>query len=153
MILVGIFSSRKYSILGAIRSSAQVISYEVCFLIFLFGLLTLERRIVISGRFTLEKCFIILPWFVGVLSETNRTPFDFSEGESELVRGFNTEYSRLGFVLLFLSEYGSLLLFRFLTRVLFGSGNFLFFLVILFSLVIIRSVFPRFRYDKLIRLF
>jgi len=89
---------------------------------------------------------------VGVLRETNRTPYDFSEGESELVRGFNTEYRRVSFTLLFLSEYGRILFFSYLTSYLFFNSGVGFFPV-LFFLVGVRRVLPRFRYDKLMALF
>jgi len=152
VILVGVFSSRKYSLLGRIRSSARVIRYEVCFLVFLFRILTLEKRMVIEGRWSILKSFVIGVWMVGVLRETNRTPYDFREGESELVRGFNTEYSRVSFTLLFLSEYGRILFFSYLTSYLFFNSG-IGFLPILFFLIGIRRVLPRFRYDKLMALF
>jgi NADH:ubiquinone oxidoreductase subunit H len=85
------------------------------------------------------------------LVELHRAPFDFSEGESELVRGFNTELRSLLFVLIFLSEYGFLIFYvLFIIRLNFGGG-FFFGFIIFFLIIEIRSVFPRFRYDKNIR--
>jgi len=85
------------------------------------------------------------------VAETNRAPFDFAEGESELVSGFNVEYSRGSFVLLFLAEYGSILILSYLTSVLFFSLSIVTGLIF-FTVILIRRVFPRFRYDKLIGL-
>jgi NADH-ubiquinone oxidoreductase chain 1 len=104
-------------------------------------------------------CFpIILCWFATSLAETNRTPFDFAEGESELVSGFNVEYRRGGFALIFLAEYSRILFIRMLFSLIFLGGNvfnFLFFLKIVFIsflFIWIRGTLPRFRYDKLIYL-
>jgi len=154
IILSGIFSKNKYSMLGRVRSASQVISYEVGFMIYLFALLSLESSLVLEGVTSLLKMLLFVPWLIGVLAETNRTPFDFSEAESELISGFNTEYRSFGFVFLFLREYGSILFFRRLTSVLFFSGfEWLSFLCILFFLVVVRSILPRYRYDKLISLY
>jgi len=86
-----------------------------------------------------------------LVAETNRAPFDFAEGESELVSGFNVEYSRGRFVLLFLAEYGSILILSYLTSVLFFSLSIVTGLIF-FTVILIRRVFPRFRYDKLMGL-
>jgi len=151
---LGIFSKNKYSILGRVRSASQVISYEVGFIIYLFALLSLESSLVLEGNLRLVKMLLLLPWLVGILAETNRTPFDFREAESELISGFNTEYRSFGFVFLFLREYGSILFFSSLTRILFFSGfEWLAFLFILFFLIVIRRIFPRYRYDKLMSLY
>lgn len=95
---------------------------------------------------------------VSFLAETNRTPFDLAEGESELVSGFNVEYSRGPFALIFLAEYGNILFIRLLSSLLFIGGNyfsiFFYFKVIFlgFWWIWVRGTFPRFRYDKLINL-
>jgi NADH:ubiquinone oxidoreductase subunit H len=99
------------------------------------------------GFFLLFTIFIIC-----VLVELGRTPFDYMESESELVSGFNTEYSSVSFVLLFLKEYGSLLFFSFLISTVFFYGYFMFTVLIFSLFIIIRSSYPRLRYDKLIGL-
>jgi len=118
-------SNSKYSLLGGIRSIAQCISYEVCLSLLLlcvclfcgFNLLS-----PICFFFILFLRHIALLLFVIVLAETNRSPFDFAEGESELVSGYNVEYSGSGFVVLFLSEYLSILFISFLVSSVSFSG-------------------------------
>jgi NADH-ubiquinone oxidoreductase chain 1 len=88
-----------------------------------------------------------------ILAETNRTPFDFAEGESELVSGFNVEYGRGGFALIFLAEYARILLIRMIFGVIFiGSVNPFLISVIAFVFIWVRGLLPRFRYDKLMYL-
>jgi NADH-ubiquinone oxidoreductase chain 1 len=99
---------------------------------------------------------LALVWFASSLAETNRTPFDFAEGESELVSGFNVEYRRGGFALIFIAEYASILFISMLFVVLFIGGETLRFYfyfkltLISFGFVWVRGTLPRFRYDKLI---
>jgi len=96
---------------------------------------------------------ILYCWIMSCLAECNRSPFDFSEGESELVSGFNTEYGGGLFSLIFIGEYGAILFFSFFTSIIFISGILLLLLIsfIIFVLYLwVRSSFPRFRYDKLI---
>lgn len=96
--------------------------------------------------------------FVSILAETNRTPFDFAEGESELVSGFNVEYRRGGFALIFLAEYSSILFIRIICSLIFFGGDyinlFFFIKIVFFSFlwVWVRGTLPRYRYDKLIYL-
>lgn len=85
-----------------------------------------------------------------MLVELSRTPFDFSEGERELVRGFNVEYSSYNFVFYFLSEYGSIIFFRLLTSSLFININSLFFIFVVYFIIVLRSTLPRFRIDILL---
>merc|ERR1739838_884174 len=149
-------SNSKYSILGGIRSIAQCVSYEVCLSLVLlcfclfsgFGLFSPSGWV-----FFLVFLHLVLLLFVIVLAETNRSPFDFAEGESELVSGFNVEYSGSGFVILFLSEYLRILFMSFLVSSLSFSSSFfssvfgcLFFAS---SFVWARGSLPRFRYDQL----
>jgi len=129
----GWFSGSIYSILGGYRSCAQAISYEIrmAFLIILFIIIlrTLHvDKFYWDFGFNLNFMVFILPfvgvWFVICLCESNRSPFDLSEGESELVSGFNTEYRGGGFSLIFISEYGSIIFLGFLTSLLFFWGWF-----------------------------
>lgn len=106
---------------------------------------------------------IALVWFVSCVAETNRAPFDFAEGESELVSGFNIEYSAGGFALIFIAEYGNILVMSLFTSILFFGGGNLFFvdidliirvkiLFFAFLFVWVRATLPRFRYDLLMGL-
>ena len=166
IIINGWSSNSIYSILGAIRSIAQTISYEVrIILIILRNVLFIERFNLINLinyqfylNFIIYLYPLILIFLIRLIAELNRTPFDLSEGESELVSGFNTEYIRGGFALIFISEYGIIIFIRYII-VLFYIGNFnikfLFYikiLIIINLIIIFRGTFPRYRYDNLILL-
>lgn len=164
VIIAGWSSNSIYALLGSLRAIAQTISYEVALVLILLSLLF------ILGGFNLlyfelfqENMwffFIFFPigfiWIISRLAETNRTPFDFAEGESELVSGFNIEYGAGGFALIFLAEYARILFISILFSLLFlGSfvNSFIFFLklnFIAFLFIWVRGAFPRYRYDKLI---
>nr|WNH22843.1 NADH dehydrogenase subunit 1 [Starksia fasciata] len=166
-------SNSKYALIGALRAVAQTISYEVS-----LGLILLNT-IIFTGGFTLqtfsvaqEATWLILPawplaamWYISTLAETNRAPFDLTEGESELVSGFNVEYAGGPFALFFLAEYANILLMNTLSATLFmGSSLLIFFpeattasLMIKASLLSVlflwvRASYPRFRYDQLMHL-
>ena len=159
-------SNRNYALLGATRGVAQTISYEVrlalIFISFIF--LIGGYKLILMGYFQINIFFLIiffplfLCWMGSVLAETNRTPFDFAEGESELVSGFNIEYGRGGFAFLFLAEYGSIIFISYLISLLFFRGrrgliiiNF-FGSFFCFWFIWMRGTLPRFRYDKLMYL-
>lgn len=145
---------------------AQTISYEVSlaliFLSFIFLIGNYNLINFYNYQFYLWFIVISFPlaivWFASSLAETNRTPFDFAEGESELVSGFNVEYRRGGFALIFLAEYARILFIRILFSIIFLGGDvfsFLFFIklrFISFIFIWVRGTLPRFRYDKLIYL-
>lgn len=159
-------SNSNYSFLGVIRGVAQTISYEVRIaLIFLSVVALIEgynffciTKAQTSVWFVVLMFPIFLCWICSSLAETNRTPFDFAEGESELVSGFNIEYGRGGFALLFLAEYGRIIFISFLVILLFIGGgiNFLGFILggvfFCFWFIWVRGTLPRFRYDKLMYL-
>nr|WNX94896.1 NADH dehydrogenase subunit 1 [Notropis nubilus] len=166
-------SNSKYALIGALRAVAQTISYEVS-----LGLILLSV-IVFSGGYTLqtfntaqESIWLLVPawplaamWYISTLAETNRAPFDLTEGESELVSGFNVEYAGGPFALFFLAEYANILLMNTLSAVLFlGTSYFpavpelttigLMIKAALLSVVFlwVRASYPRFRYDQLMHL-
>jgi len=124
-------SNSNYSLIGAIRGVAQTISYEVriaiMFLRIIFLINSYSFNNFFINQYLVWFLYIFFPiflcWFVSILAETNRTPFDFAEGESELVSGFNVEYGRGGFALLFLSEYARIIFIRFMLRFLFFSSQ------------------------------
>lgn len=131
IILAGWSSNSNYAILGGIRSVAQTISYEVSLVLILLSYLffILSFRIIDLEKYQEYIWFLFLflfssiMWVISSLAETNRTPFDFAEGESELVSGFNVEYRSGGFAIIFLAEYGNILFIRMLCRILFLGGN------------------------------
>nr|QHB76572.1 NADH dehydrogenase subunit 1 [Hylomyscus alleni] len=166
-------SNSKYSLFGALRAVAQTISYEVTMAIILLSVLLM------SGSFSLqtlimtqEHLWLIIPawpmtmmWFISTLAETNRAPFDLTEGESELVSGFNVEYAAGPFALFFMAEYTNIILMNALTSIIFlgplhivnlpelYSTNFMAETLLLSSVFLwIRASYPRFRYDQLMHL-
>lgn len=149
----GAVRKSKYGMVGAIRASSQSISYEIAFSLYLLAVIIHINIFYFYRFFNLSLFSIYMPFLFIVLAELNRAPFDFAEGESELVGGYNVEYSSVAFVLLFLGEYGALLFFRTLTSVLFFNFSFIVIYLIFSILVFIRSAFPRFRYDLIIRFF
>lgn len=166
IMVTGWSSNSTYALLGGLRNVAQTISYEVRLsFLFICILSLLIRYRFLDFIFFQDFCwfiFIRLPiffiFYISLLAETNRTPFDFAEGESELVSGFNVEYRRGGFALIFLAEYRSILFIRLIFSLVFLGGKIqrltFFFIVglISFSFIWIRGTLPRYRYDKLIDL-
>nr|AXS65560.1 NADH dehydrogenase subunit 1 [Curculionoidea sp. 23 KM-2017] len=166
VMLAGWSSNSNYSLLGSLRSVAQTISYEVSLILilmsFLFLILNMNMGDLMKFQENIWFLFVIFPlslmWFVSMLAETNRSPFDFAEGESELVSGFNIEYSSGGFAMIFLAEYSSILFMSFFCSMLFLGGNLvsiIFFLKVSFmgfTWIWVRGTLPRFRYDKLMNL-
>nr|WKK49857.1 NADH dehydrogenase subunit 1 [Thaumatocrinus sp. JL223] len=163
-------SNSKYSLIGGIRAVAQTISYEISIGIILLSI------VILSGTFNLNSIintqnnswFIIscLPlsyiWYISTLAETNRTPFDLTEGESELVSGYNVEYAGGPFALFFLAEYANIIFMNLLSTILFLGANLpintypinIILIAIKTSILSstflwIRASFPRFRYDQL----
>nr|YP_010022796.1 NADH dehydrogenase subunit 1 [Sarcophaga schuetzei]QOP39644.1 NADH dehydrogenase subunit 1 [Sarcophaga schuetzei] len=166
VMIAGWSSNSNYALLGGLRAVAQTISYEVSLALVLLSFVFLiggyNMLMFYKYQLFIWFLFIMFPmalvWFSISLAETNRTPFDFAEGESELVSGFNVEYSSGGFALIFLAEYASILFMSMLFCVMFlGSDVFsLLFYVkltfISFMFIWVRGTLPRFRYDKLMYL-
>ena len=151
--------NRKYSLLGAVRAVAQTIRYEVSMTIILlssmiFLIYDVSQKKQIRVRIWLTIIFLLFS--VSVLAEANRSPFDFAEGERELVRGFNTEYRSVLFVIVFLAEYIAIIFISLLTSVLFLITSYseiiVFTGVIGFFYIWARGTLPRFRYDQLMYL-
>nr|AVN68321.1 NADH dehydrogenase subunit 1 [Ectobiidae sp. Z140] len=163
VMVAGWSSNSSYSLLGGLRAVAQTISYEVSLALILLSFIFLVGSYNLENFFFYQNelwfIFIVWPlsmvWFISCLAETNRTPFDFAEGESELVSGFNVEYSSGGFALIFLAEYASILFMSMIFCLIFLGGdvsNFMFYIklvLISFVFIWVRGTFPRFRYDKL----
>ena len=166
VMVAGWSSNSNYALLGGLRAVAQTISYEVRIALILLSFIFLigSYNIINFFFYQIYMWFIIilfpiaLVWFVIRLAETNRTPFDFAEGESELVSGFNVEYRRGGFALIFLAEYSRILFMSILFCVIFLGCNiisidfYIKLIFISFTFIWARGTLPRFRYDKLIYL-
>ncbi|MSP88626.1 MAG: NADH-quinone oxidoreductase subunit NuoH [Alphaproteobacteria bacterium] len=178
IIMAGWASNSKYAFLGALRSAAQMVSYEVSIgfviitVLLCVGSLNISK--IVEAQRTVWFALPLLPmfviFFISALAETNRSPFDLPEGESELVAGYFVEYSAMTFALFFLGEYANMILMSAMTSILFLGGwlppfdvapfNWLpgpiwFFLKIAFVLFFflwVRATFPRYRYDQLMRL-
>nr|QGZ10008.1 NADH dehydrogenase subunit 1 [Eisenia nordenskioldi nordenskioldi] len=164
--LAGWSSNSKYALLGALRGVAQTISYEVSMsLVLLSALILLTTldftKMTMTSWISLMFIPLFLVWMITNLAETNRTPFDFAEGESELVSGFNVEYSSGLFALIFMAEYANILVMSLFTSLIFFSCPLPLLsdsmliaetsaLATLF--VWIRATFPRMRYDHLMNL-
>nr|YP_009774836.1 NADH dehydrogenase subunit 1 [Lepisma saccharinum]QJA14872.1 NADH dehydrogenase subunit 1 [Lepisma saccharinum] len=156
-------SNSNYALLGGLRAVAQTISYEVSLALVLLSFIFLggSYNLFDFGVYQEYMWFLFisfplaLVWLASCLAETNRTPFDFAEGESELVSGFNIEYSAGGFALIFMAEYASILFMSVLFVVIFlgcDLSSYFFFLsgvFMAFVFIWVRGTLPRFRYDKL----
>nr|YP_010936689.1 NADH dehydrogenase subunit 1 [Nesidiocoris poppiusi]WKW91659.1 NADH dehydrogenase subunit 1 [Nesidiocoris poppiusi] len=166
VMLCGWSSNSLYSLLGGLRAVAQTISYEVSMMLIIMCLLLYTYGYELINFLVFQKeiwfLFFSFPlffcWFSCCLAETNRSPFDFAEGESELVSGFNVEYSSGGFAFIFLSEYMNIIFMSMLSGMVFLGGNvneFSFYLkwvFLIFCFIWVRGTLPRFRYDKLMYL-
>jgi len=178
LLIAGWSSNSRYAFLGALRSAAQMVSYEVSIGLILInvllcvGSLNLTKIVMFQ-----EDVWFIFPFFplfimfaVSALAETNRPPFDLTEAEAELVAGYNVEYSAMGFALFFLGEYGNMIFMSAFGSIFFLGGwlppfSFLNYLnlpgtiwfaikisAMLFFFIWVRAAFPRYRYDQLMRL-
>nr|WGT92206.1 NADH dehydrogenase subunit 1 [Dicerapanorpa magna] len=166
VMIAGWSSNSNYALLGGLRAVAQTISYEVSLALILLSFVFLIGNYNLYFFYSYQSYiwFILitfplaLSWFASCLAETNRTPFDFAEGESELVSGFNVEYSSGGFALIFLAEYASILFMSMLFSVIFlgcDLMSFMFYIKLTFlsfMFIWVRGTLPRFRYDKLMYL-
>ena len=178
IIIAGWASNSKYAFLGAIRSSAQMISYEVSIgliiisVVLMAGSLNLSEIVLAqkNGWYVVSMFPMFVLFFVSALAETNRHPFDLPEAEAELVAGYNVEYSSMAFAMFFLGEYANMILISSVASILFLGGwlpicNHPFCLAIpgfvwlmlkviflLFCFIWVRATLPRYRYDQLMRL-
>jgi len=164
-LMIGWSSNSIYSLIGSIRVISQVLSYEVSFIIIILILIILRERYSFVDFMKWQVYFwyvlilfpLFLVFFIRILAELNRTPIDFVEGESELVSGFNIEYFRGGFALIFMAEYGIIIFFSYLVLVIFTNliysvYMYVYINVILSLIIFIRGILPRMRYDELIYL-
>lgn len=178
IIIAGWSSNSKYAFLGALRSAAQMVSYEVSIGLILITILicsgSLNLTEIVLSQQTIWYIVPLFPvfimFYISILAETNRAPFDLPEAEAELVAGYNVEYSAMGFALFFLGEYANMILMCSLVVIFFLGGwlplfNLVIFYwipssvwfglkttILLFGFIWIRASFPRYRYDQLMRL-
>lgn len=166
VMIAGWSSNSNYALLGGLRGVAQTISYEVSLALILLSFVFLVEGYCLVDFIKYQEYiwFLVLAfplglsWLASCLAETNRTPFDFAEGESELVSGFNVEYRSGGFALIFLAEYARILFISILFRAIFLGcdvhtwGFFVKLRFIAFVFIWVRGTLPRFRYDKLMYL-
>lgn len=178
VIIAGWASNSKYAFLGAIRSAAQMVSYEVSIgfvlitVLLVVGSLNLKDIVLVERAWWMDVMLfpMFIVFFISTLAETNRLPFDLPEAEAELVAGYNVEYSSMTFALFFLGEYANMILMSGMTTVLFLGGWLppfgieslavipapIWFILktslLLFAFLWVRATFPRYRYDQLMRL-
>jgi NADH-quinone oxidoreductase subunit H len=178
IIMAGWASNSRYAFLGALRSAAQMVSYEVSIGFVLVTVLLCAGSLNLSDIVMAQRhVWFVIPllpmavvFFISGLAETNRAPFDLPEGESELVAGYFVEYSAMTFALFFLGEYGNMIMVSAMTAILFLGGwlapfgvapftwvpGIIWFLaktaLMMFVILWVRATFPRFRYDQLMRL-
>nr|ADI87815.1 NADH dehydrogenase 1 [Otonycteris hemprichii] len=166
-------SNSKYALIGALRAVAQTISYEVTLALIVLSILLMNGSFTLSTLITTQEyIWLMFPswpltmmWFISTLAETNRAPFDLTEGESELVSGFNVEYAGGPFALFFLAEYTNIIMMNTLTTILFFGAhknpllpelfttNMMTKTIILtMTFLWVRASYPRFRYDQLMHL-
>ena len=170
IILSGWSSNSKYAFLGSLRSSAQMISYEIFLALIFLAILLLVNSLnlaeIVRAQTTSWLMAPLLPlaivFFISILAETNRAPFDLPEAEAEIVAGYNIEYSSMTFALFFLGEYGNMLVLSYMMAILFMGGwtssmplipgSFIISskaCAVAFMIIFVRGNFPRYRYDQL----
>src|ERR1700733_10142622 len=178
VIIAGWASNSKYAFLGALRSAAQMVSYEVSIGFVMVTVLLCAGTLNLTGIVNAQRTIffavplfpMLIVYFISALAETNRAPFDIAEGESEIVAGFMVEYSGISWALFFLGEYANMILQSAMISILFLGGwlspirlapfpwipGLIWFIgkisVVLFVMIWVRATFPRFRYDQLMRL-
>jgi NADH-quinone oxidoreductase subunit H len=179
IIIAGWASNSKYAFLGAVRSAAQIVSYEIAMGFALVCVLMASQSMnlgdIVKGQqgslgmlnwYFIPLFPMFLVYLISGVAETNRAPFDMAEGESEIVAGFHVEYSGMAFAMFFLAEYANMILIAFLTAIMFLGGwlspvpflpdSFIWLLAkasfFLFLFLWLRATFPRYRYDQLMRL-
>ena len=177
VVIAGWASNSKYAFLGALRSSAQIVSYEIAMGFALVGVLMASQSLnlidIVQGQaggfwqwYWLPLFPLFLVYLISGVAETNRAPFDVAEGESEIVAGFHVEYSGMAFAVFFLAEYANMILIAGLTSIMFLGGwlsplpflpdSIVWMLAkmsfVLFLFLWFRATFPRYRYDQIMRL-
>ena len=177
VIVAGWASNSKYAFLGAMRSAAQIVSYEIAMGFALVGVLMASQSLnlidIVKGQeggfwhwYFLPLFPLFLVYLISGVAETNRAPFDVAEGESEIVAGFHVEYSGMAFAVFFLAEYANMILIAALTTLMFLGGwlspfpflpdGFIWWALkvafVLFLFLWFRATFPRYRYDQIMRL-